>query len=438
MILLGMGAALAAAYHYGFIKIQVNYEPVDGPAPFNFPESPAPASGGAGEVALRQELNRYLRQAMYYQDKDSLELQQALGNIVRFTEQNPNLLDPLSTMSLLLRENYFATLAKSRSIADLAREEETLINICKRRLEDYEQRGILNLPLRRDVLLSLKKRAEVGQMDLNNNEMSESEERKFVFQQMLRAYSRLIILYVADDSSVRNDDKANGTIESVLSALEAEFGQSFERAPIQGRLDSDEFDKSGIYNYIDSFRGRLQSNTSPTYSPELALKCLRPLVELLPSFESVHGTSPCSRIFHLQSISTLILDLACESAPEGVLIIDEDRQHLEEARRVQQRVLELAAAVDPSKKQRLCDFACIVGLLSAAKIAWRYGQETIGDQELEKASQLANSLNDPLLNEVVRRIDKDPRKTSMKHWEPVTEEECDRLRSMNADHDEKS
>jgi hypothetical protein len=166
------------------------------------------------------------------------------------------------------------------------------------------------------------------------------------------------------------------------------------------------------------------------------LKCLRPITELLQSFEGTANFSPCLRIYTLQPIAHLVLDLACESAPEGLLTTDEDRQHLEEAKRVQQRVLQLDKAVDPTKRDGLCEMACAEGLISLAKIAWRYGDERTGDQELDKASRAVDALNPHLMKEVIRRIDKDPSKTAVKNWESVTAEECDRLTALDAGYNE--
>ena len=58
---------------------------------------------------------------------------------------------------------------------------------------------------------------------------------------------------------------------------------------------------------------------------------------------------------------------------------------------------------------------CALGLISMANIAWRYGDRKRGDEELAKTSQMTDSMNAHLLKEVIRRIDKDPSKTGMKH-----------------------
>jgi hypothetical protein len=430
-----VGLAIVAAYQYGIIKFEVDIAHHDSPAS-GMDLRPAPPS--EEEIALRKDLSRYLTQVMFYLDKDPKDARQSLEKLIRFVDRNPNLLDPLSATGLSARETYFAILLKIDCHTDLLREVEALIELCGRKLEAYEQRGILNLPLQRDVPLSAGNRATAERLDPIKADLTESEERKFVFQQLFKAYKILIALYLSDDSPVKNDNMAKKAIESLLHVLEAEFGPSFERVPMQGRAGSDEYDKPQIYAYIDYFRRRFQSNTSPAYSPEIALNCLRPVTEMLSSFESDRGISPCVRIHHLQSISNLLLDLACESAPEGLLTTKEDRQHLAEAERVQQRVLELAAAVEPSKRNRDCDLARVQGLVSLAKIAWRYGDEEKGDQELAKASQLANSINAHLYKEVIKRIEKDPKKTAMKDWEPVSEEECTRLAALDQDHRDKS
>jgi hypothetical protein len=123
--------------------------------------------------------------------------------------------------------------------------------------------------------------------------------------------------------------------------------------------------------------------------------------------------------------------MACESAPERLLITGEDRQHLAEAKRVQTRVLELSAAIDPAKTDIVCRDALIQGLISMAKISFRCGEDRTGDERLEAASRLANSMNSSLYKEVIQRIDKDPAKTAMKHWEPVSAEECKRLIALD-------
>jgi hypothetical protein len=123
-----------------------------------------------------------------------------------------------------------------------------------------------------------------------------------------------------------------------------------------------ELDKILILETISRLRSLFESNTESTYSPELALKCLRPVTELLQTFEVAGGFSPCPRISTLQSITSMVLDLACESVPEGLLITNGDRQHLAEAKRVQIRVLELSATVEPSKRAIACRYALLHGL----------------------------------------------------------------------------
>lgn len=387
------------------------------------------------KMALREEYKRYLRQALYYSDKDPQDYRQALERLVRFAEEHPSLLDPFSPFGFQLREGYLITLVRETNFVGAIRETHALIESCKRRLEEYDQRGVLNLPLERDILLYMDDITLADQNDPSKTATTESEQRKFVFQQLFRAYCHLVNFYLDEKIPEKNDAKGKETIEDLLSALEAEFGPSFERAPTRGRVSRAEVDRLFIYSYLNRYRNRFESNTSPTYSPEFALKILRPLAEVLPSLESDHGFPPCQRMCTLQGMATLILDLACQSAPVGILTKREDSQHLKEAERVQQRVLDLVDAVDPVKRDRQCDLVCLVGLVSMAKIAWRYGDGKTGDQKLEKASRLADAANDHLIKEVVRRIDKDPSKTAMKDWEPVSGEECARLRGLYSMHD---
>ena len=99
-----------------------------------------------------------------------------------------------------------------------------------------------------------------------------------------------------------------------------------------------------ISHLLSDLRRRFQENTSPTYCPELALICSHPITEIWSSLDSILGLRPCGWIYELQRVAELNLDLACESAPRGLLTTNEERQHLEDAKRVQERVLELTAA----------------------------------------------------------------------------------------------
>lgn len=433
VVLLLLGAGLTAALHYGYIKIEMRVERDGSPAAGNPLDNAAPPS--ADEIALRTELARYLRQALFYLDKDLEEAFEALKRVLRFIDQHPDLLDPDSTPALIVRDNYVTILAENPSNTDFLREINVLIDACRRRLKEYDQQGILNTPLQRDLPILMEEQVRAAQGDLGETKATEHEERKLIFQILFGEYRRLIQFYLSDDSPIRNDAMADETIEHLLSALEAEFGSSFGRAPMQRRAGSTEIDKWFIYDYLNMLRLHFEPNTKPTYSPELALKCLRPIAELMQSFEATREFSPCLQIYTLQCIANLVLDLACESTPKGLLTTDGDRHHLEEAKRVQQRVLQLDAAIDPTKRINLCDIACVEGLISMAKIAWRFGDESTGDQELEKAARLVPTTNSHLLKEVIRRIDKDPSKTAMKHWEPVTAEECSRLNALDADDD---
>lgn len=425
LILLGMGAAVAAALQYGFIEIKVEHIQHDSATHGNRLDVSALLT--VEDIALLAELNRYHRQFMFYIDKDSEETFKALEKIVRFMDRHPELLDPVSSTGLAFREGYVDHLIGPPRHADFLRETAVLITHYERRLKEYDRRGILNLPLQRDLLLFLDEPKQDERGDAGTTNMSDSEQRKCIFQGLWKAYNSLVIFYTRRENPHRNDEMANESIAKLLSAMEAEFGPHFERAPLLRRAGSIEIDKVFILGYMKLLRTRFAQNTSPTYLPELALRCLSHLTDLWQDFEAAEDLSPCYRISAMQSIAELVLDLACESAPEGLLITDEDRQHLDEAKRIQQRVLELAADVEPTKRERLCDSACAQGLISMAKIAWRYGDEVAGDQQLTKAAKLVDSGNFHLLKEVIRRIDKDPTKTQMKHWEPVDGEECKRL-----------
>jgi hypothetical protein len=72
-----------------------------------------------------------------------------------------------------------------------------------------------------------------------------------------------------------------------------------------------------------------------------------------------------------------------------------------------------------------------------AKISWRCGEDENGDEQLEKASRLASSMNSYFYKEVIRQIDKDPTKTAMRHWEPVSTEECKQLIALDEEAEEK-
>jgi hypothetical protein len=432
--LLCLGAGLTALIYSDFVHVEVQYVDPDGSiAARSVGLLGNNSAEGAGEHALRLELERLLRQIMFYQDKDTEDACQALQRIIRLMDEHPDLLDPVSTLGFQLRENYLAILGEKPNLEDFIQELHALINSCRRKLDEYDDLGIQNFPLDRDLDLDVQDRVKAEAENPSAAEMTDVESRKYVFQQLYKAYYQLIKLYVPDNSPTKDDVKADEIIESLLSVLEAEFGPSYERLPTKAR--GAEVDKVRLFNFLNQLTGRFEDNTSPCYCPELGLKCLRPITEMLPSLESDLGYSPCWRIYFLQSIATLVLDLACESAPERLLTTSEDRQHLGEAKRVQQRVLELADAVDPEKRDKMCDNSCALGLITMAKIAWRYGDDKTGDAEHTKASKLANSTKDHLLMEVVRRIDKHPSKTAMKSWEPVSKEENDRLRALNSKDD---
>ena len=391
-----LASASAALFSYGSGTIQANasaftalfsYETGSSKAKVANEHNPVLVSADDG--AYRLELDKILKQAIFYNDKDQNRYRQALGRLTQFMDDHPELVDPLSAFGFAHREVYVELLALEQNHSDLVRSLSALITACKRRLDHYNQVGLLNLPLQRDMILFPNEVLELQQRNPNRVEMTEAEERKFVFQQLFRAYDRLLFLYLAEDSPAKDDDLANETVENLLTALEAEFGTSYDRLPTQGR--GAEIDKLYLFNYLSGFRQRYECNTLSTYSSEMALKCLRPIIEIWPSVESILGLTPCQKIYTLQSIAELVLDLACESAPDGLLITTEERRHLEEARQIQQRVLELGAAIDPAKRDNSCTSACSEGLISMAKIAWRYGQGKVGDQELEKASVLQSS-----------------------------------------------
>lgn len=435
IILIGFGAALAVAFKYGNVKFEVQiiqHDASDSGSRVNSNDPPADDVS-----ALQEEFEQLRRQIIFYSDKDPEASRNTIERFIRFVERHPHLLDLDSINGLMFREHYVNSLAGELNQPDYLRENDVLINACKRRLEEYDRRGVLNLPLQRVLPMFSNDEQREERRELHSTgKPTDSEERKYIFQQLCRAYGRLIEVCLSDASSVYNHETAKETTETLLSLLEVEFAPSFERLPMKGREHSTEFDQVSICYYINDLSSHFRQNTSSNYSPELALRCLRPMAELLQSMEEAGLTSPCFRIDCLQSIANLILDLACESAPEGLLTTDEERQHLEEAKRVQQRVLLLDAAVDPAKRNRSCDQACVEGLISMAKIGWKCGEETAGDLELEKASRLADSINSHLYKEVIRRIDKDPSKTAMKHWEPVSQEECNRLCASDGEENE--
>lgn len=430
IVLVGLGALIAAAFKTGNIKFDVRVVHHDGSGSVSHVESRDPSADDVS--ALQKEFEQLQRRVFFYSDKDPKDNRNATERFIRFVEHHPHLLDLDSLYGLVFREHYVKLLAREANLSDFLRENNILINADKRRLEEYDRQGVLNLPLQRILpMFSSHERWEKQSGQGSNSELTDSEERKYIFQQSFRAHARLIEICLTNASSVCNYEMVKETIESLLSLLEAEFAPSFERLPVTKLEHSTEFDKSLICRYVNCLSTYFQSNTSSNYSPELALRCLCPVAELQQSLEEAGLVSPCSRIFCLQRIANLFWDLACESSPEGLLTTDEERQQLEEAKRVQQKVLLLDAAVDSAKRDRLCDRACILGKIHLAKIAWKYGEETAGDEELDKASNLAHSINSHLYKEVIRRIDKDPSKTAMKHWEPVSGEECNRLAALD-------
>jgi hypothetical protein len=429
--LLCITSASAVLFSYGIGNIQARVAALRALLSYEIGKTEAKVSRdttlvpwSAEQLAHKLELKTILTRALFYHDKDQEYYRQALRNLIEFMDQHPDLLDPVSASGFAFREAHLATLDVKDDHADFARSMGALIVGCRRKLEEYDQLGVLDVPLQRDVILVPNELMGAQQNNPRQAEMTKSEERKFVFQELFKAHLLMIDFYIAD-SPAKSDAMADETAENLLAALEAEFGTSYERLPTQGRKG--EIDRVYVFRNLSFLRRRFESNTSLTYSPELALQCLRPITEIWPSLEPVLGLTPCQLVHTLQSIAQLVLDLACESAPDGLLITTEDRRHLEEAKRIQRRVLELAAAVDPAKRDKICDSACAEGLISMAKIAWRYGEEKQGDQELQKASLLADAINNHLLKEVIRRIDKHPSKTPMKQWEPVSGEECLRL-----------
>lgn len=388
-------------------------------------------SMSADGVAHRLELDRILKQAIFYEDKNQDSYRQALGRLTQFMDEHPELVDPVSTFGFAHREVYLRMLGWEENHPDIVRTLNALIIACRRRLDHFDQLGHLNLPLQRDVILFPEKLLEHQQRSPNAVNLTELEERKFVFQQLFRAYDQLLVLYLAEDSPPKRESMFTETVEDLLTAIEAEYGTSYDRLPTRGR--GGEIDKVFLFNYLSSLRQGYEMNTLSTYSAGMALKCLRPIIEIWPSVESILELTPCQKIYDLQIIAELVLDLACESTPDGLLTTTEERRHLAEAREIQQRVLELGAAIEPAKRDNSCTSACSEGLISMAKIAWRYGEEEAGDKELEKALILAEAVDDHLLKEVIRRIDKHPSKTSMKYWEPVDQDECERLRALDSE-----
>jgi hypothetical protein len=381
----------------------------------------SPAFGRFEETTLRRELAQYLRQVVYYQDKDLESTCQILEKLVKFMDQHPDLIHPFSGFGLLLFEDYLATLYQLDRLEDYLREINRSITFCSDILADYDRRGVLNLPLEEDIELGIEERAE-KEDGMELEDLTEPQLRKVVFQQLFKAYFSLLNEYLKQDSKVKDSIDPEQTVDDMLSALEREFGPSFKRLPLEGR--NAEIGQLDVFDVLETVGSKFASNTSPNYSPELALKLLHPQTELLPSLLSLPSISPCLQIAALQQAATLVLDLACESAPEGLLTTPEQRQYLEEAKRIQQLVLDIDAGLDPAKRDRVCDTERIEGLIAMAKIAWRFGEMDAGDLELEKASQLANATGARLYKEAIRRIDKHPSKTAMKHWEPVTAEEC--------------
>lgn len=415
-VLLCIGGVLAAAFHYGVLQVhlKIDHHHLDSD-PLRSLTEVALAMDNDSETL--EELNRYTRQVKYYQDKDPEYARQAAGKMVEIMEQHVDLVDPDSILGLMIRSTYVTILSDNPTHPDFLPETNKLLDSCKRKLEDYDKRGILNLPLRRDVSAFVGEQAPGPQQALAHENLTESEERKCVFQMLFEAYNNLVLVYLDEEGPLGNETMANRTIEDIIVALEAEFGPSLERAPLWRRPGSSEIDRNLILNYISLWNRRFEPSISPYYSPVLALKCLRHMAELVDVLGPELGASPCDHVDLLQRIATLVLDLACQSAPEGLLVTEEDRHYLAEAKRVQQRVLDLAAAVDPTRRDKKCDLICVEGLISMAKISWRCGDEKTGDQDLEKASRLADSINTHWYKEVIRRIDKDPSKTAPKDWE---------------------
>lgn len=429
-------SVVTAIFWFDLIPLKVKFATLDAPIPSGKRASP----GHITEMHPGLELTRYLNQIRYYVDKDLKAACEASEKAIRLVEKYPDTVHQSSAVAMRLKGVHLALLAKDQRYPECCRQIEILIDSCKRKLDDYDQRGILNLPLERDVLAFAgdDPGAEASEYrSASAADLTEIEERKSVFQALWDAYHLLTGLYLASDSPMKDVKKAKEPIENMLSALEAEFGSSFERAPRKARAGMIEIDKPTIHDYLIGVLRPFIDNTSPEYSPELALKLSCAASELLLPLESSHGSPPCLRMYHLQNIANLVLDLACESAPEGLLTTHEDRLYLEEARRVQQRVLQLTTDIDPHKRDKICDHVQFEGFVSMAKIAWRYGDEGTGDQELEKATRLANSMNRPFYKEIIRRMDKDPHKTPMKYWEPVSKEECERLAALEAEIDRK-
>ena len=122
-----------------------------------------------------------------------------------FSSQHPEILGPLSSFGFGHLEVHLNMLNIKEHHIELTGSLQSLIIACRRKLEEYDQLVVLNLPLQRDVILPPHERFNAQQKNSKEAEMTDSEERKFVFQQLFRAYYRLLFCYTTEDSPTKSD-----------------------------------------------------------------------------------------------------------------------------------------------------------------------------------------------------------------------------------------
>jgi hypothetical protein len=259
LVLICLRAAVGTASHYGYIKVEMKVERCENAALDRRLHNP-PSETDA-KIAIREEMTQNLWQAWSYIAEDHEQTLDAFKRVLRLIDQHPDYLGPTSTIALSLRESYVARLAKDPSNPECLRETNARAKACSQRPEEYDQRGILNIPLQRDLPVLMERQGRAKQRVQSASGITEYEEWKIVFQMPFREYNPLIQFYVGDDALIRNDTMANETIEHLLSALEAELGPSFERAPMRRRARSTEIDKEFIYSYLDELCQRFRDST---------------------------------------------------------------------------------------------------------------------------------------------------------------------------------
>jgi hypothetical protein len=174
------------------------------------------------------QYSQCLRLAVLYLEKDQEKALLALERYTRLVDQHPDLFDPASTTALTLRQDCIEQMAQNPGRGDLLRHLHLLINACRQRLEEYDQRGILILPLQRDAPMFSNASGPRQRVKVGAAENTEAEERKYNFQILFLQSHKLLFLCVPNNSPFRNEVMATETMDDWLSALEAEFCPSRE------------------------------------------------------------------------------------------------------------------------------------------------------------------------------------------------------------------